>query len=126
FLFSRTGQHYQKGNRRFKFPTHFPLCTPPLFLLFFLLFSSSLSSLTHLTQYIMEPPIQRPSSSTLSRADLVKQTPAKQNPMLLPEIITRVGQFLPLWSSNGFAREFNPLPLLHCALVSHTFRDCLL
>ncbi|KAF9177493.1 hypothetical protein BGZ51_007262 [Haplosporangium sp. Z 767] len=74
----------------------------------------------------MEPPLQLLSSPSSPCNALAKQTSARQNPMLLPEIITRVGQFLPLWSSNGFAREFNPLPLLHCALVSHTFRACLL
>ncbi|KAF9352902.1 hypothetical protein BGX26_009318 [Mortierella sp. AD094] len=49
-----------------------------------------------------------------------------QNPLDLPEIITRIGQFLPLWSGEGFQREFQPLPLLRCALVSHAFRQALL
>ncbi|KAF9999442.1 hypothetical protein BGZ80_004227 [Entomortierella chlamydospora] len=49
-----------------------------------------------------------------------------QNPLDLPEIITRIGQFLPLWSGEGFQREFEPLPLLRCALVSQAFRQALL
>ncbi|KAF9174029.1 hypothetical protein BGX21_009016 [Mortierella sp. AD011] len=49
-----------------------------------------------------------------------------QNPLDLPEIITRIGQFLPLWSGEGFQREFEPLPLLRCALVSRAFRQALL
>ncbi|GJJ74442.1 hypothetical protein EMPS_06800 [Entomortierella parvispora] len=44
----------------------------------------------------------------------------------LPEIITRIGQFLPLWTGHGLSREFNPTPLLSCALVSKLFRSQLL
>lgn len=44
----------------------------------------------------------------------------------LPEIITRIGQFLPLWTGQGLSREFNPRPLLNCALVSKLFRSQLL
>ncbi|KAG0211234.1 hypothetical protein BGX28_008301 [Mortierella sp. GBA30] len=50
----------------------------------------------------------------------------KQNPLDLPEIITRIGQFLPLWSGEGFHREFDPKPILRCLLVSRSFRASLL
>ncbi|KAF9102841.1 hypothetical protein BGX27_010843 [Mortierella sp. AM989] len=49
-----------------------------------------------------------------------------QTPLDLPEILTRIGQFFPLWSGEGFQREFQPLPLLRCALVSRAFRQALL
>ncbi|KAF9958561.1 hypothetical protein BGZ65_001341 [Modicella reniformis] len=48
------------------------------------------------------------------------------NPLDLPEILTRVGQFLPLWTGEGYNREFHPLPLLRCSLVSRTWRETLL
>ncbi|KAF9950855.1 hypothetical protein BGZ72_007553 [Mortierella alpina] len=48
------------------------------------------------------------------------------NPLDLPEIIARIGQFLPLWSGEGFQREFDPRPLLRCSLVSRSFRAALL
>ncbi|KAF9569234.1 hypothetical protein EC968_002642 [Mortierella alpina] len=50
----------------------------------------------------------------------------KLNPLDLPEIIARIGQFLPLWSGEGFQREFDPRPLLRCSLVSRSFRAALL
>ncbi|KAF9938440.1 hypothetical protein BGZ67_000163 [Mortierella alpina] len=50
----------------------------------------------------------------------------KLSPLDLPEIITRIGQFLPLWSGEGFQREFDPRPLLRCSLISRSFRDALL
>ncbi|KAF8984822.1 hypothetical protein BGZ46_006935 [Entomortierella lignicola] len=64
------------------------------------------------------PPLTQPNN-------LVQQRCA-QNPLDLPEILTRVGQFLPLWSGEGFQREFQPLPLLRCSLVSRAFRQALL
>ncbi|KAF9436893.1 hypothetical protein BGZ76_002653 [Entomortierella beljakovae] len=48
------------------------------------------------------------------------------SPFDLPEILIRIGQFLPLWSGEGYSREFQPLPLLRCALISRTFRQALL
>ncbi|KAK3805821.1 MAG: hypothetical protein J3Q66DRAFT_359782 [Benniella sp.] len=44
------------------------------------------------------------------------------NPLDLPEILTRVGQFLPLWNSE----EFRPAVLLRCSLVSKSWRKTLL
>ncbi|KAG0046363.1 hypothetical protein BGZ83_008463 [Gryganskiella cystojenkinii] len=41
----------------------------------------------------------------------------------LPEIVTRIGQFLPLWTGHGLSRVFSPKPLLNCALVSKLFRS---
>ncbi|KAH7052817.1 hypothetical protein BKA57DRAFT_456512 [Linnemannia elongata] len=50
----------------------------------------------------------------------------KQSPLDIPEILIRIGQFLPLWSGEGFRLEFNPLPLLRCCLVSRAFRQAFL
>ncbi|KAF8940686.1 hypothetical protein EDD21DRAFT_365641 [Dissophora ornata] len=68
------------------------------------------------------------SASHLQRAPL-SATPLetrKRNPLDLPEILTRVGQYLPLWTGEGSHREFHPLPLLRCSLVSRAWRETLL
>ncbi|KAF9133167.1 hypothetical protein BGW39_010380 [Mortierella sp. 14UC] len=52
--------------------------------------------------------------------------PPRQSPLDIPEILIRIGQFLPLWSGEGFRLEFDPCPLLRCCLVSRAFRQALL
>ncbi|KAG0334414.1 hypothetical protein BG004_000417 [Podila humilis] len=50
------------------------------------------------------------------------------NPFNLPEIITKVAHFLPLWKQNqslGFY-DFSPAFLLSCTLVNKTWHDALL
>ncbi|KAF9279830.1 hypothetical protein BGZ68_007668 [Mortierella alpina] len=51
----------------------------------------------------------------------------RMNPLDLPEIITNVGRFLPLWkySDNLGFYDFNPAILLSCSLVSRTWHDAL-
>ncbi|KAF9392978.1 hypothetical protein CPB97_006082 [Podila verticillata] len=54
--------------------------------------------------------------------------PLRMNPLNLPEIITKVGHFLPLWKQNqnlGFY-DFSPAFLLSCTLVNKTWHDALL
>ncbi|KAG0284403.1 hypothetical protein BGZ97_008209, partial [Linnemannia gamsii] len=48
------------------------------------------------------------------------------SPLDIPEILIRIGQFLPLWSGEGFRLEFDPSPLLRCCLVSRAFRQAFL
>ncbi|KAG0380024.1 hypothetical protein BGX24_010534 [Mortierella sp. AD032] len=52
--------------------------------------------------------------------------PPRQSPLDIPEILIRIGQFLPLWSGEGFRLEFDPSPLLRCCLVSRAFRQAVL
>lgn len=52
--------------------------------------------------------------------------PQRQSPLDIPEILIRIGQFLPLWSGEGFRLEFDPSPLLRCCLVSRAFRQAFL
>ncbi|KAG0208918.1 hypothetical protein BGX28_000237 [Mortierella sp. GBA30] len=51
----------------------------------------------------------------------------RMNPLCLPEIITKVGRFLPLWkySDNLGFYDFNPSIVLSCALVNKTWHDAL-
>ncbi|KAF9538586.1 hypothetical protein EC957_006425 [Mortierella hygrophila] len=56
---------------------------------------------------------------------LLPQT-QRQSPLDIPEILIRIGQFLPLWSGEGFRLEFDPSPLLRCCLVSRAFRQAFL
>ncbi|KAF9085870.1 hypothetical protein BGX23_009325 [Mortierella sp. AD031] len=56
---------------------------------------------------------------------LLLQRP-RQSPLDIPEILIRIGQFLPLWSGEGFRLEFDPCPLLRCCLVSRAFRQAFL
>ncbi|KAF9980958.1 hypothetical protein BGZ75_007790 [Mortierella antarctica] len=51
----------------------------------------------------------------------------RMNPLDLPEIITNVGRFLPLWkySDNLGFYDFNPAILLSCTLVNRTWRNAL-
>ncbi|KAF9909412.1 hypothetical protein EC991_008551 [Linnemannia zychae] len=56
----------------------------------------------------------------------LSQVPPCQSPLDIPEILIRIGQFLPLWSGEGFRLEFDPCPLLRCCLVSRAFRQALL
>ncbi|KAG0035406.1 hypothetical protein BGZ82_005298 [Podila clonocystis] len=54
--------------------------------------------------------------------------PLRMNPLHLPEIITKVAHFLPLWKQNqnlGFY-DFSPAFLLSCTLVNKTWHDALL
>ncbi|KAF8933207.1 hypothetical protein BGZ58_006512 [Dissophora ornata] len=51
----------------------------------------------------------------------------KANPFNMPEIITLIGRFLPLWKYScrlGFY-HFNPKTLLRCTRVNRTWRDAL-
>ncbi|KAF9959041.1 hypothetical protein BGZ72_010382 [Mortierella alpina] len=52
----------------------------------------------------------------------------RMNPLDLPEIITNVGRFLPLWkySDNLGFYDFNPAILLSCTLVNKTWHDSLI
>ncbi|KAF8948686.1 hypothetical protein BGZ47_003332 [Haplosporangium gracile] len=50
----------------------------------------------------------------------------RQSPLDIPEILIRIGQFLPLWSGEGFRLEFDPSSLLRCCLVSRAFRQAFL
>ncbi|KAF9153455.1 hypothetical protein BG015_003383 [Linnemannia schmuckeri] len=50
----------------------------------------------------------------------------RQSPLDIPEILIRIGQFLPLWSGEGFRLEFDPSSLLRCCLVSGAFRQAFL
>ncbi|KAF9925422.1 hypothetical protein FBU30_004778 [Linnemannia zychae] len=52
--------------------------------------------------------------------------PSRQCPLDIPEILIRIGQFLPLWSGEGLRLEFDPRPLLRCCLVSRAFRQAML
>ncbi|KAF9963361.1 hypothetical protein BGZ70_007464 [Mortierella alpina] len=51
----------------------------------------------------------------------------RMNPLDLPEIITNVGRFLPLWkhSDNLGFYDFSPAMLLSCTLVNKTWHDAL-
>ncbi|KAG0293519.1 hypothetical protein BGZ96_002748 [Linnemannia gamsii] len=66
-------------------------------------------------------------TTTISTASLLlPPPPQRQSPLDIPEILIRIGQFLPLWSGEGFRLEFDPSPLLRCCLVSRAFRQALL
>ncbi|KAF9905632.1 hypothetical protein BX616_000965 [Lobosporangium transversale] len=64
-----------------------------------------------------------PSLPCSSRTTTSVGTSLKLTPLDLPEILTRICQFIPLWSGEGFHREFQPLSLLRCSEVSRAFRQ---
>lgn len=52
---------------------------------------------------------------------------ATTHPLDIPEIIVRIGEFIPLWQQDAYAHfHFRPKALLHAAAVSRSFRQALL
>lgn len=101
----------------------------PVTVRFFITFFSSHFTITN-APHTMESSSLLPTTAPPPPASPSSPAPASptllNNPLDLPEILTRVGQFLPLWTGEGFHREFRPLPLLRCALVSRSWRQSLL